>query len=798
MVVDMAEVRCPMCGKSNPPELDTCQFCQARLKPLMAPEPSESAPQDQAPAADGSMSDWLSSLRDSGAQEDIEHAPVEDNQSLPMSGGEMPDWLDSLRGSSEQGIGTFLAESTPEGSHTGEKTDTAEGEWPLEAELPDHEYVPEWLAQVEPEQKPIDEHASPEAAEEGIAEEQEGEPEWLLKVRSKRQEDIVDSVPLETPPAEAGLPEWLAQSNAGEPLESEASSDNVSGWLTKLRRGQALDEIVQEADAGEEITTPEESVVEPAQAGAAPADEIIAAHDEEPAQEGEIPDWLAGLVAGKAVASAQENIETDAEGLPDWLADLDKSASQEPDVIIPFGEEEPGLTFDWLQEQVRADQGMPISAATGAGDLAELDAEKVGPFVGDLSDFLEEEYLTVSETEGVPTAESGEDLAPAELPNWLEAMRPLGAAALGAAAMGDIEAQIESSGPLAGLRGVVPAEPDIARLMKPATYTIRLQVSDTQQANATKLEGLVKAEGVTRPVPGRPAITSQHVWRAIIFAVLIGVIFWKAFTGSQDIPLPTLVPEVLDTSAIIDGLPSNPVVLLAVDYEPGYAGEMEAASSALIDHLILKGAYLAMVSTSPNGVALGEDLLQNISTLNGFRYQEISQYANLGYISGGSTGLLGFAEAPRQITPNAVDVNSTYVWGQAPLQRVQTISDFDLVAVLTEDADKARAWIEQVQPKMESIPLVMVLSAQAEPMVRPYYQSNPKLVAGIVAGLVGGGSYESTHPDLLRGIGPARRYWDAFSLSMLVVLGLIAVGIVVDLSLSAVKNRKGDEGGKAP
>jgi hypothetical protein len=797
----MADVRCPMCGKPNPPELDTCQFCQARLKPLVVPEQSESAPQDQAPASDDSMSDWLSSLRDSGAHEDVEPAPEEDNQSLPMSSSEMPDWLDSLRGSSEEEISAFSAESTPEGSLSGGKTGGTDEEWPLAAELPDQEYVPAWLAQVELEQKPVDEPASPEAGEEGLAKEPEGEPEWLRIVRSKRQEDIVDSVPLEIPPAEAGLPEWLAQSNAGEPLESEASSDNVSGWLTKLRRGQALDEKVQEAGAGEEVTAPEESVEEPVQAGAAPAEpaeETTTAHAEEPAQEGEIPDWLAGLVAGKAVASAQENIETDAEGLPDWLADLDKSASQEPGVIVPFGEEEPGLTFDWLQEQVRADQGIPISAATGAGEPEELEAEKVGPFVGDLSDFLEEEYLTASETEGVSTAESGEDLAPAELPNWLEAMRPLGAAALGAAAMGDIEAQIESSGPLAGLRGVVPAEPDIARLMKPATYTIRLQVSDTQQANATKLEGLVKAEGVTRPVPGRPAITSQHVWRAIIFAVLIGVIFWKAFTGSQDIPLPALLPEVLDTSALIDGLPTNPVVLLAVDYEPGYAGEMEATSSALIDHLILKGAYLALVSTSPNGVALGEDLLQNISTLNGFRYQEITQYANLGYISGGSTGLLGFAEAPRQITPYAVDVNSTYVWGQAPMQRVQTISDFDLVAVLTEDADKARAWIEQVQPKMESKPLVMVLSAQAEPMVRPYYQSNPKLVAGMVAGLVGGGSYESAHPDLLGGIGPARRYWDAFSLSMLVVLVLIAVGIVVDLSFSAVKNRKGEEGGKAP
>ena len=30
----MAEIKCPMCSKPNPEELDVCQFCEARLKPL--------------------------------------------------------------------------------------------------------------------------------------------------------------------------------------------------------------------------------------------------------------------------------------------------------------------------------------------------------------------------------------------------------------------------------------------------------------------------------------------------------------------------------------------------------------------------------------------------------------------------------------------------------------------------------------------------------------------------------------------------------------------------------------------
>ena len=56
----MAEVRCPMCGKSNPADIDVCQFCQARIKPLIAgtdDSPAEQEPQEEWWQALGSQSD---------------------------------------------------------------------------------------------------------------------------------------------------------------------------------------------------------------------------------------------------------------------------------------------------------------------------------------------------------------------------------------------------------------------------------------------------------------------------------------------------------------------------------------------------------------------------------------------------------------------------------------------------------------------------------------------------------------------------------------------------------------------
>ena len=50
-----------------------------------------------------------------------------------------------------------------------------------------------------------------------------------------------------------------------------------------------------------------------------------------------------------------------------------------------------------------------------------------------------------------------------------------------------------------------------------------------------------------------------------------------------------------------------------------------------------------------------------------------------------------------QVTAYTLDPLSTDVWNETPLQSVQNLAEFNLVAVVTDDPDKARAWIEQVQ-----------------------------------------------------------------------------------------------------
>ena len=86
-------------------------------------------------------------------------------------------------------------------------------------------------------------------------------------------------------------------------------------------------------------------------------------------------------------------------------------------------------------------------------------------------------------------------------------------------------------------------------------------------------------------------------------------------------------------------------------------------------------------------------------------------------------------------------------WQLPPLQGVQKLSDFAAILILTDNADSGRAWIEQTGSAIGNTPLLMVISAQAEPMLLPYYDSGQ--IKGLVTGLAGGEAYAQAYirPD---------------------------------------------------
>jgi hypothetical protein len=370
-----------------------------------------------------------------------------------------------------------------------------------------------------------------------------------------------------------------------------------------------------------------------------------------------------------------------------------------------------------------------------------------------------------------PAAADEEPLAPAALPSWVEAMRPVESILQQAASGSEAERPVER-GPLLGLQGVLPAIPGVGRPSnRPSVRAMRLTATEQQRARATLLEQVLADETVPMPLKAAEIPVSQRGLRWAITAVLVLLIGTSLISKSQAFPLPVGVPnETLDAIRTVEAVPEDARVLLVFDYEPATVGEMEASAAPLLDHLlILRHPVLALMSTSPTGEVLGERFLSG--ALAARTYEPGVGYVNLGYLPGGLAGVRAFSENPVAAVPLAAD--SGPAWSTSALQGISRLSDFAGLIIITDSLESGRIWIEQTAGLRGRTPLLVVASAQAGPMLLPYAASGQ--IAGLVAGLNG-----SVGAELANGGFPgfARRYWDAYSFGLYLAALLIVLGAV--------------------
>ena len=474
------------------------------------------------------------------------------------------------------------------------------------------------------------------------------------------------------------------------------------------------------------------------------------------------PDWLAQAPAPVSpftldTDDAQTDQAAPSEGSsrPDWLARL--SATEEPAVKTPAFSLE--------------DEGYPESGPGGDDRV-----------LSTLPDWVSQ--LSAEQPEpAADEAESG--LTPAELPGWLEAMRPVDTLPTTAPSEDLTNAEMVAAGPLIGLRGVLSAEPDAIRAHKTTGYSLKVRVTEEQHNRLALLEDLLKGEQRSKPLPASPAITPQYVFRLVITLALLLPVLWIVINQSKAVPAPSIdtQPGVLPLDSKLRGVQPGEPVLLAIDYEAGFSGEMELVARSLLRRLDEQNAYVVMMSTNTTGPALAERMLD---AYNRGRSTPLSQITNLGYLPGGALGLAGLARAPRQALPYAL--TGAEPWLTAPLDAVGTLTDFKLVMVITNDAETARNWIEQVGPalKDENVPLLMAVSSQAEAMVRPYYEGASPLVTGLMVGLAGSVALESHTGYGVTG----REIWDGYSISMTVSALIILFGSLVGAVLTAIRQNQ--------
>ncbi len=378
-----------------------------------------------------------------------------------------------------------------------------------------------------------------------------------------------------------------------------------------------------------------------------------------------------------------------------------------------------------------------------------------------------------------------DDIAPASLPSWVQAMRPVEAVVSGVG-LGDDEQFVEKEGPLAGFRAVIPALDGGATTHKSKIYPIKLISDDIQQSQAALLDALLKSEGVAKKISSKSKPAANRISRWVVAAVLFLAVFIPSLLGTQQLAIPNeSTSDLRDFRQTIFELNADAPVLLVIDYQPALAGEMEAALSPVLDDLMLKGARLTFISTSPTGSLMIARMMEWMLPIHS--YQQGEQYIDLGYLPGDAAGIQVFANNPEQTKRH--DGMDGYFWNSPPLAQIQQLSDFAALVIVTDNPDVGRIWIEQASPRLAGKPILAVISAQAEPMLRPYYDSGQ--ITGIVTGLSGGAIYEQNQTEQSQNrLKLARTYWDTYGLSLVAIELLIIGGSSWSLVKGIIARRK--------
>jgi len=471
-----------------------------------------------------------------------------------------------------------------------------------------------------------------------------------------------------------------------------------------------------------------------------------------------VPEWNLDETSEEPIANELESEADSADfsmDLPEWILEGDQEAEQshEPELL-------PQQPDDAALSSVEISQGEISQEETG-----QPEPEQSWSGI----DF------SLAEPQVPPSAEPG--LEPASVPDWLESIRPIvqGVSGPVSSQPGD---PVESTGPLAGLRGVLAADALLSRSHGPATRPTKLRISANQLVHVDLLKELVESEGKSQPLPQKKAISSEHILRWGIALVLCMAVLWSILSPGQPAPLPIYQEETAELNRLIEQLPAGGRVLVAFDYQPGLFAELDSAAYEVFDHLMEQGAYLTLVSSTAMGPILAERFVGEMQSTH--QYTAGVQYVNLGYIPGGTAGLVSLIGNLPGTLPYTI--NGEAAWGggsQPPLEGIEGIGDYALILVLVDDPDVARAWVEQLTPLFSGSftqgSLGMVTSAQIEPVVRPYFDANPRQLHGFVAGLRGGASYAR----LMGHNNSERSFWDPFGMGLFMGVLLMLVGALI-------------------
>jgi hypothetical protein len=304
--------------------------------------------------------------------------------------------------------------------------------------------------------------------------------------------------------------------------------------------------------------------------------------------------------------------------------------------------------------------------------------------------------------------------------------------------------QIVPDAPLDNVDDPIPMPPIIATphrsiptIERPPTARER---ADAHLFHQIAVEPAPLHAQILRLQPPRPEILSR-AGRLILYMLVLVAALIPIFTGGQTAAWVQPRNSVRQLASDLSALPDGSVVLVAFEYSPSFAGELNPLAITVLRHIAAQAVPIVAMSTRPEGVGLAEQVLEAVvEATPDYTYGQ--DYVILGYLAGQEAGLRTLAHS----MADAFVVD--HVLGERldqfpPTQGLATIQDATQILLLADDDMSVRRWIEQLGSRYRGqrspLRFQALVTARIEPMLVTYAEAGQ--LETVIAGTYGAPQY---------------------------------------------------------
>ncbi len=766
------------------------------------PEPPPLAEEERAELSDWSQTNAPSMSIPQADSEMMDEEPAQSSEQPPTEFAAPVNFASAtksdVQGSEREEIPDWLRDAAALSAAQANVDSTSKAALPSSAQIESESAAPFSLENIDSQStapfsiekiksEPTVSRAELPATEPGV----EGFPEWLRDAAPAQNVELPEatantseseSSELESSQLEE-LPQWLNQvmaTSSGSEPAAEFTTTEAGPLPPVLEKEEPLEGVTEaavQAPTFEEIIpeafTPEVSATE-ASIGEMPAAEATD-HDE---LFTEVP--MAATEASPALSldstadmEAGETIQPPAatgrfDEVKQALADESTTPTQAPAL-------QRGELPEWLQELAPRPELDFSEETTPALDVTAARLEETER--EELPDWLREPVQPDAIPEPVfasvePELESPHAPIPpaAELPGWIQEIKPsaetLNVASETLAPKEPLAEIVETSGPLAGVRGVLPVAYAIAQPHVPtitsASRADGAGIFESVFAASAETPHLVPTAAEAR---GSRFSLNHLFYLLLLLAALVPLFFPPSLAGLGLSVTNTPTVAFFDQ---IQAVPSGSTVLIAFDYDTGQTVELNPAARLVLDDLARRGVNVIALSLNPTGAQIAQTVLDDVSRQHS-NWQRGTNFVNVGYVPGAEAGVRALAD--HWLPSDQLDFQKQSLAAAPLATRVNGLRDLALVIEFAGSQEHLRWWMEQAWPLHKNdTTFVAAVSAAVDSHARNYFAAHQ--LGAFLRGLSGAAEYELS----LNQAGQTVRTVDAQSFTHVVLFAIIILG----------------------